>query len=179
MPTPCAPDNLPAPEQVRLTRTDTLDQKRLVCLLNATPKELMTVFLQTWNVVPPQAIVESPDRIWSFAEVPAFDLLDWTATIYDYALSGERAAPHLEKASEAPAMVNEPEQCPDIVVKAGKLGDRLWHSMRDAELEFFAVLPEAVSNSMVEEQKLDRLLEKNNISLAKRGPILILWREDN
>lgn len=179
MPTPGALDTLPeAMEQPKLTRTDTLEQKRLVSLLNATPRELMTVYLQTWSIVPPKAISVASDRIWSFAEVPAKELLDWTADIYNYAVIGEGTDVRVEKTTMPREIVNQPEHLPSIPVQAGKLGDSLWHAMRDAEFEFFAILPEETSNSPIKAQDLATLLAAHNIHLAKRDQVFILWKRE-
>lgn len=183
MPIPSAPD-LPSsgllPEEIqtaKLKRTDTIEQERMICLLNATTKELMTVYLQTWNIVPPRSISDSSDRIWAFTEAPARDVLEWVAVAFNHSLDnkGENITLLPSDKQDSNNLVKEGTKCPDIQVGAGKLGDRLWNAMRDSDLHFFAVLPESLSNLEIDNQDLSALLQKHRISLAKQDNSYILW----
>jgi hypothetical protein len=186
MPVPGQPD-LPSsglfPDQIstaQLKRTDTIEQERMICLLNATTKELMTVYLQTWNIVPPRSISDSSDRIWAFTEAPALDVLGWISAAFNYSVEKINESIELvpaDKQSPNP-LAKKDVDCPDVQVGAGKLGDRLWNGMRDSDLHFFAILPEKISNLEIESQTLGNLLQSHQINLVKQDNSYVFWVAD-
>jgi len=182
MPVPNQPD-LPTtglfPDQVKsaeLRRTDTIDQERMICLLNATTKELMTVYLQTWSITPPRTISEAPHRIWAFTEAPARDILSWVAATFQYALNEEGEEIKLMSSPEkSDTLTKHAIACPSVQVGAGKLGDRLWNAMRDHDFHFFAILPASLSNLEIPSQPLSSLLSSHKINVAKQDNSYIFW----
>lgn len=169
-----------AQEKPVFTRTDTIDQVRYFNLMNSTSRDLLQVYLSTWNIVPPAKLVENKTRYWAFLSASSRDLLKWVLEAQGYRLVEKEGKISIEDASASEVIKELPSETQigqDIRVEQGKLGTRTWEALKTSDLQFLLVLPEDVSAKDVSAGNLNDMLLANNLRFRNINGIFVVWQD--
>lgn len=125
-------------EDSAFNRTDTINTPGPIFLINAKMGDLLTVFLQKWNVVPP-ASVNNSDQIWALFTSDGVEALRLLGSIYNFEVNAEGETVTF---SEGTNIVGTPIENTTLEFKSGgKAGEAFWNIMELEKQPFLFVLP--------------------------------------
>lgn len=163
-------------ENPSLNRTDTINVSGPIFLINAKMGDLLNVFLQKWNVIPP-TVVHNNDQIWALFASNGVGALKILGSIYNFAVIVTNDNITFENGTD---IKGKPITSTNFSFKSnGQAGEALWNVMDLEKQPFIFVLPADSKLPEVNEgDKVDKFLSDNNLQITNVNDVWTITKKN-